>query len=174
MQAKLSQETGLRPALTPQPGQGFKSLGVDAVVLDAFPEYGPLGLKPLSLQDVAAEAGLYESTISRVSDRQSAQTPLGWIERYRFLSDGLAPRDGGTTSVSRAQFRVKSRIKFEPAGRPAGYGRGEPVCRRHEGEPPGGGEIPRQFGLFAHPPATQGSWHNATYQEVANASINYG
>jgi RNA polymerase sigma-54 factor len=84
----------------------------------AFLEYGPLGLKPLTLQDVAAEVGLHESTISRVTNGKYAETPLGLIEMRRFFSAGLATRDGGTISVSRVQFRVKALIEAEPAGRP--------------------------------------------------------
>ena len=84
----------------------------------AFLEYGLLGLKPLTLQDVAVDVGLHESTISRVTNGKFAETPLGLIEMRRFFSAGLPTRGGGTISVHRVQLRVKSLIESEPAGRP--------------------------------------------------------
>lgn len=84
----------------------------------AFLDHGVLGLKPLTLQDVAEEVGLHESTISRVTNGKYAETPLGLIEMRRFFSSGLPTRGGGTISVYRVQQRVKSLIEAEPAGRP--------------------------------------------------------
>jgi len=84
----------------------------------AFLEYGLLGLKPLTLQDVAEEVGLHESTISRVTNGKYAETPLGLIEMRRFFSAGLPTRGGGVISVYRVQQRVRALIDSEPAGRP--------------------------------------------------------
>ncbi len=83
-----------------------------------FLEHGILGLKPLTLQDVAEEVGLHESTISRVTHGKYAQTPLGLIELRRFFSAGLPTRGGGLISVHRVQQRVKTLIEAEPLGRP--------------------------------------------------------
>ncbi|ATX80744.1 RNA polymerase, sigma 54 subunit, RpoN/SigL [Mariprofundus aestuarium] len=84
----------------------------------SFLEYGVLGLKPLTLQDVAEEVGLHESTISRVTNGKYADTPIGMIELRRFFSAGLPTRGGGTISVYRVQQRVKALIDSEPPGRP--------------------------------------------------------
>jgi len=84
----------------------------------AFLDYGVLGLKPLTLQDVAEEVGLHESTISRVTNGKYADTPIGMIELRRFFSAGLPTRGGGTISVYRVQQRVKALIDSEPLGRP--------------------------------------------------------
>jgi len=84
----------------------------------AFLEFGILGLKPLTLQNVAEEVGLHESTISRVTNGKYADTPIGLIELRRFFSAGLPTRGGGTISVYRVQQRVKALIESEPAGRP--------------------------------------------------------
>lgn len=84
----------------------------------AFLEHGVLGLKPLTLQDVAEEVGLHESTISRVTNGKYAETPLGLIEMRRFFSAGLPTRGGGTISVYRVQQRVKALIESEPMGKP--------------------------------------------------------
>ncbi len=83
-----------------------------------FLEHGILGLKPLTLQDVAEEVGLHESTISRVTNGKYAQTPLGLIELRRFFSAGLPTRGGGLISVHRVQQRVRTLIDSEPLGRP--------------------------------------------------------
>lgn len=84
----------------------------------AFLEYGILGLKPLTLQDVAEEVGLHESTISRVTNGKYADTPIGMIELRNFFSAGLPTRGGGSISVYRVQQRVKALIGSEPPGRP--------------------------------------------------------
>lgn len=84
----------------------------------AFLEHGILGLKPLTLQDVAEEVGLHESTVSRVTNGKYAETPLGLIEMRRFFSAGLPTRGGGMISVYRVQQRVKSLIESEPPGKP--------------------------------------------------------
>jgi len=84
----------------------------------AFLEYGILGLKPLTLQDVAEDVGLHESTISRVTNSKYADTPIGLIELRRFFSAGLPTRGGGAISVYRVQQRVKALVDSEPPGRP--------------------------------------------------------
>ncbi|MDX8403959.1 MAG: RNA polymerase factor sigma-54 [Mariprofundaceae bacterium] len=84
----------------------------------AFLEHGSLGLKPLTLQNVAEEVGLHESTISRVTNGKYAETPLGMIEMRRFFSAGLPTRGGGTISVYRVQQRVKALVESEPLGKP--------------------------------------------------------
>ena len=83
-----------------------------------FLEYGPIGLKPLTLQEVASEVGLHESTISRVTNGKYAQTPLGLIEMKKFFSAGLPVRGGGTIAVYKVQQRIKSLIQSEPSSRP--------------------------------------------------------
>jgi len=84
----------------------------------AFLEYGLLGLKPLTLQDVAEEVGLHESTISRVTNGKYAETPMGLIEMRNFFSAGLPTRGGGAISIYRVQQRVRALIDSEPSGRP--------------------------------------------------------
>ena len=83
-----------------------------------FLYHGILGLKPLTLQDVAEEVGLHESTISRVTHGKYAHTPLGLIPLRRFFSSGLPTRGGGMISVYRVQQRLKSLIQSEPVGKP--------------------------------------------------------
>jgi len=83
-----------------------------------FLKYGPLGLRPLTLKEVATEVGLHESTISRVTSGKYAQTPLGLIEMKCFFSAGLPTRGGGAISVFRVQQRIRALIDSEPWNRP--------------------------------------------------------
>ena len=83
-----------------------------------FLDYGPIGIEPLTLQEVASEVGLHESTISRVINGKYAQTPLGLIEMKKFFSAGLPARGGGTISVYKVQQRIKALIQSEPSDRP--------------------------------------------------------
>jgi len=83
-----------------------------------FLDFGPIGLKPLTLQDVAAEVCLHESTISRVTNGKYAQTPLGLIEMKKFFSAGLPVRGGGSIAVYKVRQRIKALIESEPSTRP--------------------------------------------------------
>jgi len=83
-----------------------------------FLDYGPMGLKPLTLLDVASAVELHESTISRVTNGKYAETPLGIIELKRFFSAGLPTRSGGAISVYRVQQRIKGLIESETPVRP--------------------------------------------------------
>jgi RNA polymerase sigma-54 factor len=85
-----------------------------AVTQERFLRYGFLGLKPLTMQEVAVELGLHESTVSRVTSGKFAQTPIGLIEMKQFFSPGLPTRGGGTISVFRVQQRIKALIGSEP------------------------------------------------------------
>ncbi len=84
----------------------------------AFLEYGMLGIKPLTLQNVADEVGLHESTISRVTNGKYAQTPIGLIDMRRFFSPGLPTRGGGSISVYRVLQRIRALIASEPPAFP--------------------------------------------------------
>ncbi len=80
----------------------------------AFLEHGMLGIKPLTLQNVADEVALHESTVSRVTSGKYAQTPIGLIEMRRFFSAGLPTRGGGSVSVYRVLQRTRALIESEP------------------------------------------------------------
>lgn len=85
-----------------------------ATAQEGFLRYGFLGLKPLTLQEVAVELGMHESTVSRVASGKFAQTPIGLIEMKQFFSAGLPTRGGGMVSVFRVQQRIKALIDAEP------------------------------------------------------------
>ena len=55
-----------------------------------FLEFGPMAMKPLGLREIAAELGLHESTVSRVTNNKYMATPVGRV-RAEVL---LLARDG--------------------------------------------------------------------------------
>jgi len=72
----------------------------------------------LTMQEVAQELSLHESTVSRAVQGKYAQTPIGLIELKRFFSAGLPVLGGGMISVYRVRQRVKSLIESELPGKP--------------------------------------------------------
>lgn len=80
--------------------------------------YGPLGLKPLTLMDVANDIGMHESTVCRAISGKYAKTPIGIVELKSFFSAGLATRNGGMISVRKVQEYVRMFISTEPPHKP--------------------------------------------------------
>jgi len=73
----------------------------------AFFEKGLPALKPLTLQQIADDVGMHESTVSRVTRGKFVQTPRGTFELKYFFSSGI-PTDKGAPIASKA---VKDAIK---------------------------------------------------------------
>ncbi|MEJ7138637.1 RNA polymerase factor sigma-54 [Amphibiibacter pelophylacis] len=67
-----------------------------------FFEQGQSALRPLVLREIAAEVGLHESTVSRVTSGKYMQTPHGTVELKFFFSSSLAREDGGEAMSSTA------------------------------------------------------------------------
>jgi RNA polymerase sigma-54 factor len=64
-------------------------------------------LKPLVLKDVAADIGMHESTVSRVTTRKYMDTERGLFELKYFFHSGLQSYGGET----RSSLSVKERLK---------------------------------------------------------------
>ncbi len=64
-----------------------------------FLEKGVEGLKPMILKDIAADCGLHESTISRVTTNKFVHTPRGVFELKYFFSSGLKSIDFASEAV---------------------------------------------------------------------------
>jgi len=75
---------------------------------DMFFNEGIRGLKPLTLKDIAAEVGMHESTISRVTSGKYIATPRGIFELKYFFNASLASAHGGSDYASES---VRQRIK---------------------------------------------------------------
>ena len=73
-----------------------------------FFEKGAHFLKPMVLKDIAADVGMHESTISRVTTNKYMHTPVGTYELKYFFNSSINASDGGDALASSA---VKEKIK---------------------------------------------------------------
>ncbi len=78
-----------------------------------FFEKGTAYLKPLTLQQVASEINMHESTVSRVTTNKYVQTPRGVFELKYFFSSSLGTKDGGEVSAKSAKDRIRRIIEAE-------------------------------------------------------------
>jgi RNA polymerase sigma-54 factor len=83
-----------------------------------FFERGTAFLKPLTLQQVASEINMHESTVSRVTTNKYVQTPRGVFELKFFFSSSLGTQDGGEISAKSAKDRIRRIIEAEDANIP--------------------------------------------------------
>ncbi len=83
-----------------------------------FFEKGPVALRPLTLQQVATQIGMHESTVSRVTTNKYVQTPRGVFELKYFFSSSLDTDDGDSMSSKAAKTRISSIIAVEDKSRP--------------------------------------------------------
>lgn len=84
----------------------------------AFFEHGPLALKPLTLAEIAADVGVHESTVSRVTNNKFMATPWGLIEFKKFFSRGMAARSGGLFTGASVRAEIERMLAAEPASKP--------------------------------------------------------
>tara|TARA_Y100001960_G_scaffold250277_1_gene266538 strand:- start:7999 stop:9378 length:1380 start_codon:yes stop_codon:yes gene_type:complete len=70
--------------------------------------FGPEGLQPLTLKQVADEIGVHESTVSRISNEKFIQTEYGVFQFKFFFASGVATSFGNSMVGADA---VKSMIK---------------------------------------------------------------
>jgi len=78
-----------------------------------FFEKGVEGLKPLTLQQIANQIGMHESTVSRVTTSKYVQTPRGVFELKYFFSSGLATEEGDDVSAKVAKGKISQLIQNE-------------------------------------------------------------
>jgi RNA polymerase sigma-54 factor len=84
-----------------------------------FFEKGARYLKPMVLKDIAADVGMHESTISRVTTNKYVHTPVGTFELKYFFNSSIASSDGGEAVASSAvKERIKQMISKEDPKRP--------------------------------------------------------
>ncbi len=83
-----------------------------------FFDKGIAFLRPLTLQQVARQIEMHESTVSRVCSGKYVQTPRGVFELKFFFSSGLETADGEDVSARTAKDIIKTLIdeenKLEP------------------------------------------------------------
>jgi len=78
-----------------------------------FFEKGVEGLRPLTLQQVARQIGMHESTVSRVTTSKYVQTPRGVFELKYFFSSGLSTDEGDDVSAKAAKDKILQMINGE-------------------------------------------------------------
>ncbi len=83
-----------------------------------FFERGTAFLRPLTLQQVASEINMHESTVSRVTTNKYVQTPRGVFELKYFFSSSLGTRDGGEVSAKSAKDKIRRIINAEDTHNP--------------------------------------------------------
>lgn len=83
-----------------------------------FLEKGIRFLKPMTLQQVADEIGMHESTVSRVTSSKYVQTPRGVFELKFFFSSSIRSYSGEDVSAKRVKDRVKHLIDKEEKKHP--------------------------------------------------------
>lgn len=83
-----------------------------------FLEAGLVGLKPLTLKQVADMIGMHESTVSRVTTHKYVQTPRGLFELKYFFTSGLESSDGMDISSLTVKEKIKGLVAQEPARKP--------------------------------------------------------
>ncbi len=70
-------------------------------------------LKPLTLQQVARQIGMHESTVSRVTTNKYVQTPRGVFELKFYFSSGISTHDGDDVSSKTARDAIRRFIEEE-------------------------------------------------------------
>lgn len=84
-----------------------------------FFEKGVGFLKPMILKDVAADIGMHESTVSRVTTNKFVHTPVGIFELKYFFNSGIASADGGSDVASEAvKEKIRQMLSKEDATKP--------------------------------------------------------
>ncbi|MCX8506802.1 MAG: RNA polymerase factor sigma-54 [Alphaproteobacteria bacterium] len=81
---------------------------------EAFFAIGMGGFKPMTMADIAAETGLSESTVSRVTNQKYMLTPRGLFELKYFFTAAIRASDGGdAVAAHTVRHRIKNLIEGE-------------------------------------------------------------
>ena len=83
-----------------------------------FLEQGNAGLKPLTLKEIAAMAGVHESTVSRVTSNKYVETPQGIYKLKFFFSTDLPTDSGVSVSSTTVKDKIKEMIDGENTAKP--------------------------------------------------------
>jgi len=84
----------------------------------AFLEFGEQALRPLTLNEIASELELHESTISRAISRKYAHTPRGTIALRDFFASGISAEGGGEASSTAISAMIRQLIESENPSKP--------------------------------------------------------
>jgi len=79
---------------------------------------GVSALKPLTLQQIADDVGMHESTVSRVTRGKYVQTPRGTFELKYFFSSAIETRDGHQVASKAVRDAMREIISREDKRKP--------------------------------------------------------
>lgn len=83
-----------------------------------FLEHGISHLKPMVLKDIAADIGMHESTISRVTSNKYVHTPQGIFELKFFFSSAIQKTNGDDIAAESVKEKIKIIVKNEDESNP--------------------------------------------------------
>jgi len=83
-----------------------------------FLEKGVEHMKPLTLQVIADEIGVHESTVARTTRGKYIQTPQGLFELKYFFSSGVTTDSGDNQSSKSVQARIQKLVEAENPAKP--------------------------------------------------------
>jgi RNA polymerase sigma-54 factor len=83
-----------------------------------FFDHGDVAIRPLHLRDIAAEVGVHESTVSRVTSGKYMATPRGLIEFKHFFGSRLVSEDGYRISPRAIQTLIRDIVEAEDPCQP--------------------------------------------------------
>jgi RNA polymerase sigma-54 factor len=83
-----------------------------------FFDKGVSALKPLTLQQIADDVSMHESTVSRVTRGKYVQTPRGTFELKYFFSSGIRTRSGDEVSSKSVRDAMREIISKEDKKKP--------------------------------------------------------
>jgi RNA polymerase sigma-54 factor len=78
-----------------------------------FFEKGPGFIKPMILRDIAADIGMHESTVSRVTTNKYVHTPRGIFELKYFFNSGISKTDGDSLASESVKLKIKDLVDKE-------------------------------------------------------------
>ncbi len=85
---------------------------------ERFFEEGVTSLIPLTMQKVAGEVGLHESTVSRIVQGKYIETPRGLLEMKFFFSGGIAREDDEDISTKSVKDKIRCLVENENKSNP--------------------------------------------------------
>jgi RNA polymerase sigma-54 factor len=83
-----------------------------------FFDKGEAAMKPLTLQQVADDVGMHESTVSRVTRGKYVQTPRGTFELKYFFWSGVPTSDGQEVASEAVRSAIRDIIRKEDKRKP--------------------------------------------------------
>lgn len=83
-----------------------------------FFEKGPGFIKPMILRDIAADIGMHESTVSRVTTNKYVHTPRGIFELKYFFNSGISKTDGDSLASESVKLKIKNLVAEEDPKNP--------------------------------------------------------